>query len=216
MDLSTSQLFHSVCLLLLLSCVEGTNEKSCTFGDEANNDGEGYFRLFPGKPQGRVEVRCGLNDEWGTISCKGTTNTEIVATLVCRKLGYGDGIPLQQSDELVGGYGPVWNVECREQHRYIENCTFKRADEEAYDYAPTYPYWDHINDLYVKCGARPTLDDRVGPPDNTVMFILVDVATFVVLLVLIIVSGFVVYQLLIRKFKSVRNSKSASLATTPV
>lgn len=109
------------------------------------------FRLFPGKPQGRVEVRCGLNQEWGTISSKGTENTEIVATLVCRKLGYGNGSPLQPSDEL-GGYGPVWNVDCDEQHKYIENCTFTQTDEETDDYGPTYPYWDHSNDLHVKCG----------------------------------------------------------------
>lgn len=212
MDLSTSQLFHSVCLLLLLSCVEGENEEGCKFVDEENNDGEGYFRLFPGKPQGRVEVRCGVNKDWGTISYKGTRNTEIVATLVCRKLGYGDGSPLQPSDEL-GGYGPVWNVNCDEQHKYIENCSFTQTDKETDDYGPTYPYWDHSNDLHVKCGARPILDDGNSLPENTLMFILVDVATFVVLLVLIIVSGFVMYQLLIRKFKSVLNAKLASSAT---
>ena len=81
--------------------------------------GEGEVRLVGGSgPQaGRVEVL--HNGAWGTV-CNDDWDLQD-ATVVCRQLGYGRGVPAHFA---YGGIGPIWysNVNCSGSEASLTQC----------------------------------------------------------------------------------------------
>ncbi|GAB1603362.1 scavenger receptor cysteine-rich type 1 protein M130-like, partial [Argonauta hians] len=101
----------------------------------------GDIRLLGGRvpSEGRVEVN--INGTWGTVCDDSWDNSD--ALVVCRMLGYSDGIAYRKA-KFGEGSGPIWldDVQCDETEYNIEDCLQNTHGEHN---------CDHSSDAGVQC-----------------------------------------------------------------